>query len=46
MVFGRVLKGLDVVTKVEGHGSQSGTTSGLILIAKSGELDASDFVEE
>ena len=38
VVFGSVTKGLDVVKKVEGYGSGSGTTSATIKIADCGQL--------
>jgi len=42
VVFGRVLEGLDVMKKVEGAGSQSGTPSMTVTIIDSGELDEED----
>ncbi|MBD0693197.1 peptidylprolyl isomerase [Streptomyces sp. CBMA123] len=38
VVFGEVVEGMDVVKKIEGLGSQSGRTSAVIKIAKSGEV--------
>jgi peptidylprolyl isomerase len=38
VVFGKVLEGEDVVKRVEGVGSNSGTTSKKVTIADSGEL--------
>eukprot|EP00947_MAST-08B_sp_MAST-8B-sp1_P003287 g3287.t1 len=38
VVFGKVLKGMDIVKKIEGEGSQSGSTNSEIVIADSGEL--------
>lgn len=38
VVFGEVTKGMDVVKKVEGRGSQSGKTNGKITIADCGQL--------
>ncbi|KAG2428847.1 hypothetical protein HYH02_014259 [Chlamydomonas schloesseri] len=38
VVFGRVCKGMDVVKKVEGYGSQSGKTRATITIADCGQL--------
>mmetsp|Transcript_8124 Transcript_8124/g.19992 ORF Transcript_8124/g.19992 Transcript_8124/m.19992 type:complete len:198 (-) Transcript_8124:126-719(-) len=38
VVFGKVLEGEDVVKRVEGVGSNSGTTSSVVTIADSGEL--------
>jgi cyclophilin family peptidyl-prolyl cis-trans isomerase len=38
VVFGSVSKGMDVVKKIEGVGSQSGTTSQKVVIAASGQL--------
>eukprot|EP00579_Thalassiosira_antarctica_P008210 CAMPEP_0201877518 /NCGR_PEP_ID=MMETSP0902-20130614/8910_1 /ASSEMBLY_ACC=CAM_ASM_000551 /TAXON_ID=420261 /ORGANISM="Thalassiosira antarctica, Strain CCMP982" /LENGTH=199 /DNA_ID=CAMNT_0048404981 /DNA_START=56 /DNA_END=655 /DNA_ORIENTATION=- len=38
VVFGKVLEGADVVKRVEGVGSNSGTTSATVTIVDSGEL--------
>jgi|EP00943_MAST-04B_sp_MAST-4B-sp1_P006536 peptidylprolyl isomerase len=38
VVFGKVIEGEDVVKKIEAMGSQSGTPSGVLEIADSGEL--------
>jgi len=38
VVFGKVVEGLDVMKKVEGYGSSSGSTSKKIVIADSGQL--------
>jgi peptidylprolyl isomerase len=38
VVFGEVVEGLDIVKKIEGVGSQSGTTSKTVTIRDSGEL--------
>jgi peptidylprolyl isomerase len=38
VVFGRVLEGMDIVKKIEGEGTQSGSTNVEIVIADSGEL--------
>merc|ERR1719169_2967 len=38
VVFGEVIEGLDVMTKIEAVGSQRGTTSKTITIVDSGEL--------
>merc|ERR1712178_351820 len=38
VVFGKVLDGMDLVTKIEALGSQSGTTSKTVEIIDSGEL--------
>jgi peptidyl-prolyl isomerase F (cyclophilin D) len=38
VVFGTVVEGMDVVKKVEGYGSQGGSTSAKIVVADSGEL--------
>jgi peptidylprolyl isomerase len=38
VVFGKVLKGMDVVKKIESVGSQSGTPSKVVKIVDSGEL--------
>jgi cyclophilin family peptidyl-prolyl cis-trans isomerase len=38
VVFGEVLEGMDVVTKIESKGSGSGKPSAKIVIADSGEL--------
>lgn len=40
VVFGKVVEGLDIVKAIEGKGSSSGSTSGTITIADSGELEA------
>lgn len=37
-MFGSVTDGMDVVKKVEGYGSGSGTTSAKIVIAECGQL--------
>ena len=37
-VFGKVLEGMDLVTKIESKGSRSGSTSAEVRIADSGEL--------
>jgi peptidylprolyl isomerase len=44
VIFGRVIEGSDVVKKIEGFGSSSGTTSKTVTIKASGELplDAAD----
>lgn len=39
VVFGKVIEGMDVVTKIEALGSQSGKPSKKITIAKSGSLE-------
>ena len=38
VVFGSVTKGMDVVTAIEAVGSQSGSTSKKVVIAKCGQL--------
>lgn len=38
VVFGRVVEGLDIVSKVEGNGSSSGTPKSECLIADCGQL--------
>ena len=38
VVFGSVVEGMDVVTKIEGYGSDSGKTSKKIVIADCGQL--------
>merc|ERR1712021_308035 len=38
VVFGNVTEGMDVVKKIEAVGSQSGSTSHKVVIAKSGQL--------
>jgi|EP00945_MAST-04E_sp_MAST-4E-sp1_P000321 peptidylprolyl isomerase len=38
VVFGKVIEGEDVVKKIEAMGSQSGTPSGTLVIADSGEI--------
>jgi len=42
VVFGKVVKGLDIVKKVESFGSSDGKTSKKIVIADCGELKADD----
>ena len=37
-VFGRVLEGMDIVKKIESHGSQSGKPTKKIVIVESGEM--------
>jgi cyclophilin family peptidyl-prolyl cis-trans isomerase len=48
VVFGKVVKGMDVVKTVEGYGSSSGSTSKKIVVAACGELSAADptFMEK
>eukprot|EP00178_Gracilaria_changii_P006279 TRINITY_DN207_c0_g3_i1.p1 TRINITY_DN207_c0_g3~~TRINITY_DN207_c0_g3_i1.p1 ORF type:complete len:175 (-),score=37.50 TRINITY_DN207_c0_g3_i1:118-591(-) len=38
VVFGKVVEGMDVVKKIEGVGSQSGTTSKKVVIKDAGQL--------
>jgi cyclophilin family peptidyl-prolyl cis-trans isomerase len=38
VVFGKVVEGMDVVTKMEGYGTESGTTKAKIIVADCGEL--------
>ena len=38
VVFGRVVEGMDIVKNIEKYGSQSGRTSGKIVISDCGEL--------
>ncbi|KAM3610422.1 uncharacterized protein V6R79_003887 [Siganus canaliculatus] len=38
VVFGKVVEGMDVVSKMESKGSQSGKTSGKVCIADCGQL--------
>lgn len=38
VVYGEVLEGMDVVKKIESHGSQSGKTNGTIKIENCGQL--------
>ena len=38
VVFGSVVEGMEVVTKIEGYGSDSGKTSKKIVIADCGQL--------
>ncbi len=40
VVFGKVVDGMDVVSKIEAKGSRTGATSGTLTIADSGELKA------
>jgi len=42
VVFGKVVKGMDVVKAVEAVGSQSGTTSKKVIIKDCGEISPSD----
>merc|ERR1712093_411092 len=42
VVFGKVVKGMDVVKAVEGVGSSSGKTSKKVVVKDSGEIKASD----
>jgi len=42
VVFGKVIKGMDVVKKVESYGSSQGATSKKILIDACGEISADD----
>lgn len=37
-MFGKVLSGMDVVLKIEGQGSESGTPRSSVVISDSGEL--------
>jgi len=48
VVFGKVVKGMDVVKSIEAVGSQGGETSKKVMIADCGELSASDpsFLEK
>ena len=39
VVFGEVVDGMEIITKVEGYGSRSGKTSKNITISDCGELD-------
>ena len=39
VVFGKVLEGQDVVDKIEGVGSRSGTPSKTVTIAAAGEIE-------
>ena len=45
VVFGRVLKGMDLVKKVESLGARSGKPSSRVVIENSGELTGADMVE-
>ena len=38
VVFGRCVEGLDLIKKIEGYGSQSGTPSSKVVIEDSGQL--------
>ena len=42
VVFGKVVKGMDIVKKVESFGSQDGKTSKKVLVADCGEVAADD----
>lgn len=44
VVFGRVVKGMDVLDAIEAVGSPSGSPSKKVTISDSGELAAADFV--
>jgi len=48
VVFGKVVKGMDVVKAIEAVGSQSGSTSKKVVIDACGELDAAEpeFMEK
>merc|ERR1712196_350298 len=46
VVFGEVLDGSDVVKKIEGQGSPSGTPKATLTILKSGELSMEDEKKE
>ena len=45
VVFGRVIKGMDVLDAMEAAGSADGTPVKEVVIADSGELDSDDFVQ-
>lgn len=45
VVFGKVISGLDIVTKIEAVGSPSGKPAKTVKIAKSGELKMEDGVD-
>lgn len=38
VVFGKVVQGLELVTRIEGYGSRSGATSAVVTISNSGEI--------
>jgi cyclophilin family peptidyl-prolyl cis-trans isomerase len=42
VVFGKVVKGMDIVKKVESFGSQSGSTSKEVKVVACGEISAAD----
>merc|ERR1719498_447749 len=44
VVFGKIIKNMELVSKIESFGSQSGKTSKKIVIRDSGELSAAEFV--
>ena len=44
VVFGKVVKGMDVVKKVEGYGSNSGSPSATVIISDCGVLEESNKV--
>jgi len=44
VVFGEVLEGMDIVKKIESHGSSSGTPAQRVLISNSGEIAAESDV--
>jgi peptidylprolyl isomerase len=39
VVFGEVVEGMDVVTAIEGLGSQSGATKGKVVVDASGTVE-------
>ncbi|CAI5737849.1 unnamed protein product [Hyaloperonospora brassicae] len=45
VVFGRVIKGMNVLDAMEAAGSADGTPVKEVVIADSGELDSDDFVQ-
>jgi cyclophilin family peptidyl-prolyl cis-trans isomerase len=46
VVFGSIVKGMDVVKKIESHGTDSGETDAKIVIADCGELKDKDLKDK
>ena len=43
-MFGVVLEGMDVIKKIEAHGSQSGRTRLKVIIKECGQLNATEVL--